>query len=479
MSYDVAIVGDGILGISIAYRLSKEKNLKVALIGKNINNNSATMAAGAMLNCFGEITKDTFKNENSKAKFELGYQASLLWNEWIEDINSHIPQENKLNIDNETFVILNAKSGQLDSDNFNAMAKALEEYKKPWEYVDSRDIPGLDACEGSRPFNALVIKDEGYIESKRFSEALKQILLSKENIKIIDNNVVDVKCDNNNLTEIMLDNGDKLTASKVVLAAGVYNQHIIDKIQSIKNRIPRIFSGTGYSVITNQPYEKKITSVIRTPNRSGACGLHVLPNYDNLYIGATNNVCFNPTTKPKAGLVQFVINCAIEQINYKLYGADIIELKYGNRPVTLDTFPLIGKTSLDNLWIATGTYRDGFYQSPYISKVICDEILGKSKDTLKVFAPERKPIKLMNTVEESIEEVSHHYLAGLLEHNMQLPKLLPEHELRALFVQKFANIYKRLEIDYPLVPDILFMFELDSNRENNIEFFKNLFANSN
>ena len=472
MKFDIAIIGDGILGISIAYRLSKEKDLKIALIGSNVLNNSASLAAGAMLNCFGEVTKDSFKDKFTEAKFNLGYQASKLWNEWVEDINSNLDQ--KLDIEKETFVILNSKSGQLDSDNFSAIASSLEKYNQPWEYVNPTDIPGLEPCEGSRPLNALVIKNEGYIESSRFMNSIKYILSIRKNITLIDKNVIDINSDENAINNIMLDNKDIIHADKFILAAGSYSQNIIDKIPAIKNKIPRILSGTGYAVITNQPYENKIKSVIRTPNRSGACGLHVLPNYDNLYIGATNNVCFEPTTTPKAGLVQFVINCAIEQVNHKLYGADLIELKYGNRPVSLDTFPLIGKTSLENLWITSSTYRDGFYQSPYISKVLCDEMLGKNPNPMKIFLPERNLIQTMSSIEESAEEVSHHYLAGLVEHNMNLPKLFPEEDLRQLFVQKFLNVYKKLDINFPLAPDILFMFELDANKDNNIQYFKKL-----
>jgi len=199
----------------------------------------------------------------------------------------------------------------------------------------------------------------------------------------------------------------------------------------------------------------------------------VVPNGENLYIGATNNVCFTPTTQPKMGLLQFLMNCTIEQINYRLYNSNIIETRFGNRPVSVDTFPLIGKTSMDNLWVVTGTYRDGFHQSPFIAKNIANDVLGKEANIDPLFLPERDLIVSMKDIEDSIEETSQHYIAGLIEHSFKLPKLFPEESLRKLFVEKFRRVYDELGISYPLSPDILFMFELDGQKDDNMEYFKN------
>ena len=67
ITFDVAIIGNGIIGTMIAYRLSKIKN-SVALIGPKNRRGSASMAAGAMLNVFGEIDYDIENNDLSYLK---------------------------------------------------------------------------------------------------------------------------------------------------------------------------------------------------------------------------------------------------------------------------------------------------------------------------------------------------------------------------------------------------------------------------
>jgi L-2-hydroxyglutarate oxidase LhgO len=57
-TFDVLIIGNGILGYSTAYALFMEDpSLKIGIIGPSNCLAGATKAAGAMLGCFGEITK--------------------------------------------------------------------------------------------------------------------------------------------------------------------------------------------------------------------------------------------------------------------------------------------------------------------------------------------------------------------------------------------------------------------------------------
>lgn len=55
MEFDVIVVGAGAVGGSIAYELSA-RGLNVCRVGETDRTNAASMAAGAMNGCFGEIT---------------------------------------------------------------------------------------------------------------------------------------------------------------------------------------------------------------------------------------------------------------------------------------------------------------------------------------------------------------------------------------------------------------------------------------
>src|SRR5690606_17565569 len=97
----------------------------------------------------------------------------------------------------------------------------------------------------------------------------------------------------------------------------------------------------------------------------------------------------------------------------------------GNRPVSLDTFPIIGRTSLEGLSIVSGTYRDGLLLAPYIGEYLSYLLLGKSipegqYTAFNYFPAERFPINAY-TREEAIEEAVQHFVSGTYEHGIVMP----------------------------------------------------------
>ena len=75
---DVSIVGNGILGLMTAFELTnKDPSLKIAVIGPSDRKGGASQASGAMLGCFGEITDQTFFNDQAEKRFMMAYDCLL------------------------------------------------------------------------------------------------------------------------------------------------------------------------------------------------------------------------------------------------------------------------------------------------------------------------------------------------------------------------------------------------------------------
>ena len=84
--------------------------------------------------------------------------------------------------------------------------------------------------------------------------------------------------------------------------------------------------------------------------------------------------------------------------------------------MTEDTYPLIGKTDIENLIILCGTNRDGFHKSPIYSNFISSLILEKDIDSgINIFSPCRKLIRSL-TREEAIEKSLKHLLSADYQH---------------------------------------------------------------
>lgn len=473
--FDFTIIGNGVIGLSIAYSLSNlDNNLKINIIGRESHEGSASIAAGAMINCFAEITNKTFKTSYGEKKFAMAHTALKMWNPWLEELNDNISkQENKIKLLPGTYVMLNNESGVLDSDNYHAMKQALNKYNEPYEEIlDLHKIPGINPIPNHRPLCAMYLPNEGLIDSNFYIKQLKNILSSRTNITFTNDVAIKINHKSNSISSISLSSGELIESSQFILANGAYAQSLINQITELKETTPQILAGVGYAVLLKQLKDNLINNVIRTPNRAGACGLHALPREDNLYIGATNNVYMLPEEKLKAGLINFLLYCAIEQLNQNFYNSTIEGYHIGNRPVSIDGFPLIGKTCMNNLWMINGTYRDGFHQSPLIASHIANSLIGKDGLIDQTFTSSRKPIKTM-TRQQAIEEFVYHYTAGTFEHGTKLPKFMPISEYEKMITIKITNLYDQLDSDYGLNPEILLMIDLAENRDELIAFFKN------
>lgn len=479
MKHDIAIIGNGTLALSTAYNLAK-KNLKnkIVIVGNNNNDNASSINAGAMLAACSEVTKDTFLTKTGKTKFEITLQALKKWQAWTAELNKQLPANLKVSINKGLYLILNSISGKLDSHNYDAVIKTLEQHQEPYQQVSPEDIPGMYPIENCRATNAIFIPEEGNINPSSINEALVYILQSNQNISFINSDAEAINANK----RILLNNKQTIVADKILISAGCGTTKLINSINELKYKTPMILPGVGYAISISQITDNPIKHVIRTTNRSGACGLHALPSDGNIYLGATNSVYNMPHKNAKIGLLQFVIQCGVQQINQKIYNSDIYSIKVGNRPASIDGFPLIGELPIKDIYVLSGTYREGFTQAPLLSDYISNLILDLPNNDYpklnQIFQPCRPLIKTFSSIEQSINETVNHYIAGLHEHSMKLPSLMNEDVFRNMLYDKLLNIYQKLDTDFPLLPDMLFLFELNHSDEKTFAEYKQYFKNN-
>lgn len=83
--YEVVVVGNGSLGLSLGLELAR-RQVRVAVLGPPHRPGAASMAAGAMLGAFGEVTAELMNSESGRAKHRLAHRASKLWPEWVGEL---------------------------------------------------------------------------------------------------------------------------------------------------------------------------------------------------------------------------------------------------------------------------------------------------------------------------------------------------------------------------------------------------------
>src|ERR1700758_2163358 len=83
---EVIVVGNGAIGASIAFEL-RRRGFGITRIGQRHRPYAASVAAGAMLGCFGEVTQSLLASEHGRAKLDMDYRARQYWTQWDEQLS--------------------------------------------------------------------------------------------------------------------------------------------------------------------------------------------------------------------------------------------------------------------------------------------------------------------------------------------------------------------------------------------------------
>ncbi|MEZ5704645.1 MAG: FAD-binding oxidoreductase [Burkholderiaceae bacterium] len=216
--------------------------------------------------------------------------------------------------------------------------------------------------------------------------ALQAFASTCSTITVIDDEIQKVRESEGEI--IAAGSEDSYRAAKVVIAAGSRSLGILSKDIVEKVCLPSIYFGKGVSTLVQS--DEPILSTIRTPNRAFACGAHVVPRENGcIYLGATNFFGTDHVSEAsiEVGELHILFDQAIHQINTELRRAKIIESKFGFRPIATSRTPLVGQTTNPNVFIGTGTYRNGVLMAPLIAKIISSALMGQESEHNNPYRP--------------------------------------------------------------------------------------------
>ncbi len=459
--------------MSLAFRLiQKSPTAQIIIIGPRNRLGGATPAAGAMLNSFAEVDENSLQSDEDLVHFEASYLATKMWPEFerqlIEAAGDNLPNECKSCqiftggcYSTGTYIVNNATSDELDDRNYDAIAKALDNFNEQYENIDPKTIPNYSPAAASRALRALFIPGEGWLNPKIVLEKLDNILMTNSQVTVLDDEVVRFTHQNSNVTSVITKTGVTVEGDTYTLANGFSCSSLL-KASASELEIQPIFSGVGISLeIKTQGFPHK--SVVRTPNRGGACGIYSVPYFKgpgqsncHVLIGASNFISPTPKFNARISSVAHLLDSAISEINQNFYSAELISINVGNRPTSLDQYPLLGQAGFNNLFIATGTKRDGFHLCPVISDFVSSKILQtKPLLDLDVFSPTRKVIRNL-TRDDAINLTVNSLMSEQYQHGFVASNIRQVEQLKREWKGQVTKVHDEVGASDWGIPPLMF-----------------------
>jgi glycine oxidase len=384
--FDVVIIGGGAVGLSIVSELVQE-SLKIALVSPQNSSGVASLAAGAMVDAFGEMPND-LTSEYERHKLMAEVKAQRIFPEWLQSIYDRSGRNvfHRMGL----FIVSN-RDGSSDRARMKLIEEQLIAFGEDFEWVEPDEVPGLKPNYRYPAHNALFVKGALSVDTTELLPALEAVIEQSGRCVRVDDTATDVE-QQGSTWRVHTHNSGTIVGERLVVCAGAHTLKVIGEALRQKAKLPQLYFGQGTScTVTGAP---EIPHTIRTPNRALACGVHIVPRArQRVYLGATNwfGTNFNNPKGIHLGQVHSLLDVVMNQINTALRSTSIESLSWGLRPVTAFDRPIVGETEIPGLFVATGTHRTGVHLSPLLAKFVSAELLGKKQPDENPFSPKKSP----------------------------------------------------------------------------------------
>ncbi len=360
--FDVAVIGGGAIGLSCAWQLAA-RGARVVIFDRLQAGREASYAAGGMLAPACEAAAHPW-NCSPQAREEM---LSFCFDsrDSYPDFAARLGQETGIDIE---LSLRAAATGDWRETGILFVPKTEKDSR-----LDALLEHGLAAAWRGK--TAVFLPDDGQVESRKVVDALRAAA-KLSGVEIRENcQIRRLKIENGRAVGID-DDKDTVRAERVLLCAGAWS----GKIAGVPPEIAGSLRPVAGQMVQVRG-ERRVRHVIY----SDAC--YLVPRRDGrLLIGAT--VEENGFQKRvTAGGVAKLLTAACELVP-ELSDAPLEAHWAGLRPTTGDGLPLLGATSVENLFVATGHGRNGILLAPATARAICALLLD-GKAVSEAFSPAR------------------------------------------------------------------------------------------
>ena len=353
----VIIIGAGVAGLAIGWQLQL-KGASVTILERAQPASAATWASAGMIAAGGELG-DAETPEAEFARF-----SSRLWPDFaneVEEASDHAVHYRRCGA-----IIV-------------ARTEAEQATARLWqgaERIDRATALALEPMLAPDIVGAIWASDEAQVDSRALGQALALAFIRAGGALVPNEVVLRFRVEGSRVTGVVTPFAQH-GADAFVIAAGAWSgtieglpPDVVPPIRPIKGEMLSVAPQGGH-------LPRHIVWGRET---------YLVPRGDRLLIGATSQDCGFDTHVTDGG-ADFLSTHA-RRLMPAIANWQVTERWAGLRPMSADGLPVLGRTFLDGLFVATGQYRNGILFAPAIARHVSGIILDRDSE-IAAFDPRR------------------------------------------------------------------------------------------
>jgi glycine oxidase len=378
---DVLVIGAGIIGLSIAWRAA-QRGMRVLIVDP-APGSGATQAAAGMLTPIAEAAYA------EKELFRLGSESLLAYPAFAAELT-------ELTGEPTGFRQCGTLQVAYDSSDLAVLDELYilqESFGVPARRLTARECRAAEPMLDPSIRGGLLAANDGSVDPRLLTRALLAAIDTAGGV-LARQCAAELRITAGRAAGARLADGTEVRASWVVLAAGWQSGIVAGlpagaapPVRPVKGQILRL-RPTPATLAAGLPpglLARTVRGIVR-----GSSVYFVPRPSGELVIGATQEE-LGPDTLVTAGGVWELLRDARTLVP-GITELEFAEAAAGLRPGTPDNAPLLGRSQLPGLVLATGHFRSGVLLAPVTADIIADYLAtGRLADTALPFAPQRFP----------------------------------------------------------------------------------------
>jgi glycine oxidase len=367
---DVAIIGAGVIGLGIAWRLAAQ-GASVKVFDKGTSGAGASHAAAGMLAACCEA------EPGEEALVALGRESQARWGAFAAELQQASGVDVELRTEGTLVVALTA-------DDQARLAHQLVFQQKlglPLQWISAAETRRREPHLAGKLAGAVFSPEDTQVDNRKLAAALR-IAAANAGARISEHCAVGaISSHAGRVDGIVLADGNKVAADVVVLAAGAWSRGIAGLPPELR---PPVRPIKGQMLALRMDAAAPLLNhVVWAP------GAYLVPRRDGrLLVGATVEEKGYDTALTAGGVLTLLeaawrVVPAVEEL-------PIDEMWVGHRPGSRDDAPILGAGPIEGLIYATGHHRNGILLTPITADAIARLALdGVTDPAIRPFGIER------------------------------------------------------------------------------------------